>query len=203
MIEAVVFVCLCVAFAFALKATYARGLQAGVRQAAAEIAKGAHSNHHKTAARVPRRVQMCLNGVRAITLGTHRAPDRHAAVIRQLRRLGYELVAASEEDTREELRKKRQVDVVLTLRELLTLRWLAHVGFKLMMQAKAGDKFSFHEEKDAQESTFAIDRLEWSIPDEHKDPKEPYALGLCRQKMIWDRWPSGSAQQPADLQQAA
>jgi hypothetical protein len=200
-IETVVLVCLCVAFAVALKVTYARGRLAGVRQAAAEIARGAHSNHHSSTMRMSKRVQMCLNGVRAITLGAHRGGDQSIALIRQLRRLGQELVTASEEDLHEERRKSGQLEILLTLRELVTVRWLAHVGFKLMMAAKEGDKYSFRDEKDAQESTFAVDRLEWSIPDEHKDPKAPYALGLCRQKMIWERWPSGSAaRQPAEPQ---
>jgi hypothetical protein len=202
-IETVVFVCMSAVFAVALKVTYARGRLAGVRLAAAEVARGAHSNRHCSAARMSRRVQMCLNGVRAVTLGAHRGTDQNTALIRQLRRLGQEVAAASDEDVREERRKNGQVDVILTLRELLTVRWLAHAGFKLMMKAKDGDKFSFRDEKDAQESTFAIDRLEWSIPDEHKDPKAPYALGLCRQKMVWERWPNGSAVPPAELQKAA
>lgn len=203
MIEAFVLVCLCIAFGYGLKLSHARGVQAGIRHAASEIARGAHSNHHKTALRMPRRVQMCLNGVRAVTLGAHRGGDQSGVITRQLRRLGYELVTASEEEVRDERRKNGQIEAVLTLRELLTVRWLSHVGFKLMMQAKDGDKFSFRDEKDAQESTFAVDRLEWFVPDEHKDPKEPYALGLSRQKMIWERWPSGNALQPIEYQQAA
>ena len=203
MIETVVLVFLCATFAFALKVTYARGRLVGVRLAAAEIARGAHSNHHCSATRLSRRVQMCLNGVRAVTLGAHRGLDQNTALIRQLRRLGKEVAASSDDDAREERCKNGQVEVIVTLRELLTVRWLAHAGFKLMMKAKDGDKFSFRDEKDAQESTFAVDRLEWSIPDEHKDPKAPYALGLCRQKMIWERWPNGSAAQPAELQKAA
>lgn len=195
MIEIIVLVCLCVAFAVALKVTYARGRQAGIRQAAAEIAIGGHSNHHGPGTRISRRVQLCVNAVRAVTLGAHAGSDEKVALIRQLRRLGKELAASSEEDVHQERRKNGQVEVLVTLRELLTVRWLAHAGFKLMMKNKDGDKFSFRDEKDAQESTFAIDRIEWSIPDEHKDPKAPYALGLCRQKMIWERWPNGSAVQ--------
>lgn len=203
MIETVVLVCLFAAFAVALKVTYARGRQAGIRQAAAEIAIGCHSNHHGPGTRIARRVQLCVNSVRAATLGTHLGADQNVSVIRQLRRLGKELAAASEDDVHDERRKNGQVEVLLTLRELLTVRWLAHAGFKLMMKNKDGDKFSFRDEKDAQESTFAVDRIEWSIPDEHKDPKAPYALGLCRQKLIWERWPNGSAAQKPELQNAA
>jgi hypothetical protein len=201
--EIIVLVFLCVVFALALKVTYARGRQAGIRLAAAEIAIGGHSNHHGPGTRISRRVQLSVNAVRAVTLGTHHGSDQGIALIRQLRRLGKELAAASEDDVHEERRKNGQVEILLTLRELLTVRWLAHAGFKLMMTAKDGDKFSFRDEKDAQESTFAVDRIEWSIPDEHKDPKAPYALGLCRQKLIWERWPSGSAVQRPDLQNAA
>lgn len=205
MIETVVLVCLCVGFAFGLRVTYARGCQAGIRQAAAEIAIGGHSNHHGPGTRISRRVQLCVNAVRSATFGTDLGPDRNITLVLQLRRLGKELAAASEEDVQEERRKNGQIEVLLTLRELLTVRWLAHAGFKLMMKNKNGDKFSFRDEKDAQESTFAVDRIEWSIPDEHKDPKAPYALGLCRQKLIWERWPSGSAaqQQHPELQNAA
>ena len=203
MIEIVVLVGLGVAFAFGLKTSYARGRQAGIREAAIEIARGAHSHHHSSAVRMSRRVQMCLNGVRAVTQGAHRGGEQKIALIRQLRRLGLEVAAAFDNEVHEEHRKNGQVEVVLNQRELLTIWWLAHAGFKLMMQAKPGDKFSFRDEKDAQESTFAIDRIEWSIPDEHKDRKAPYALGLCRQKLIWERWPNGSAASEPAYQNAS
>ena len=203
MIEIVVLVGLGVAFAFGLKTSYARGRQAGIREAAIEIARGAHSNHHSSAVRMSRRVQMCLNGVRAVTFGSHRRSEQRVALIRQLRRLGQEVATAFEHELHEERRKTGQVELTLSLRELLTVRWLAHAGFKLMMKNKPGDKFSFSDEKDAQESTFAVDKIEWSIPDEHKDPKAPYALGLCRQKMIWERWPQSSPAEAPELQTAA
>jgi hypothetical protein len=62
-----------------------------------------------------------------------------------------------------------------------------------MMRNKTGGKFSFLDQTDAQESNFALDRLERLLAQEHKDPTTPYALGLCRQQMIWERWPQGSA----------
>jgi hypothetical protein len=53
---------------------------------------------------------------------------------------------------------------------------------------------AFRDQKDAEEATHAIERLEFYIP---KDPSDsdPYALSFNRQTMIWNRWPSsgGSA----------
>ena len=54
-------------------------------------------------------------------------------------------------------------------------------------------KFCFRNESDAQESNFALDRLEWRLSQEHTDPTAPHALALCRQKLIWERWPEGNA----------
>ena len=105
MIEIVVFACLCVAFAVALNVAYARGRLAGIREAAIEVAKGGHSNHHGPGTRISRRVQMSLNAVRAVTFGAYRGGAQKVALIRQLRRLGKEMAAASEDDVHEERRK--------------------------------------------------------------------------------------------------
>ena len=187
---------------FAAKESYARGRREGVREAVAEIAEGVRANYRKSGKPVSRQLDAVIRSARASFARAAGAGAGGKVVTLQLRRLGYEIAAAPEVDAQEERRKTGHLQVELTLRELLTVRWLAHAGFKLMMRNKDGDKFTFRDEKDAQESTFAIDRLEWSIPDENKDPKAPYALGLCRQKMIWERWPSGSALQH-DVQNAA
>ena len=171
-----------------------------MREAVAEIAKGVQSNGRNSARTTPTRIESCIHALRVVSSIAQSPKDE--TVARHLRRLGKEMVAPSEDAGREAI-KNGQIRLDLSIRELLVIRWLAHAGFKLMMRNKTDDKFSFRDEdeKDAQESNFAIDRLEWRISQEHKDPSAPYALALCRQKLIWERWPSSAV--PPDAQNAA
>jgi hypothetical protein len=186
-----------------MRVIYVRGRQDGLRETVAEIAKGVHSNRRNKIT-TPTRIESCVQALRVVSSIAQSPKDE--IVVRHLRRLGTEMAAAGEHAVREEPKREElpsgHIRLELSLRELVTVRWLAHAGFKLMMQNEPGHKFSFRDEKDAQESTFAIDRIEWSIPDQNKDPKAPYAMGLCRQKLIWERWPNGSAAQQ-DMQNAA
>jgi hypothetical protein len=85
-----------------------------------------------------------------------------------------------------------EVRVDLALMELLSVRWLAHLGFEHNIRCKNAS-FPFQDEKDAQEATNAILRLEYHIPRERDDPSDPYALAFNRQTMIRERWPSDTA----------
>jgi hypothetical protein len=86
--------------------------------------------------------------------------------------------------------------VDLSLKDLVTLRLLAHDGFEHRVWDKEGT-FAFKSKEEAEEATHAIGRLEFRIPKSLRpDPDDPYAWSFNRQTSIWTRWPSdrGSSQ---------
>jgi hypothetical protein len=50
--------------------------------------------------------------------------------------------------------------------------------------------FAFKDQKEAETATQAIERLEFYIRKELRNPDDPYAHSFNRQTMIWRRWPS-------------
>ncbi len=197
-----------VAFGFvswwAARETYARGRLAGIKEAMREMAGGIAAAHHSPGPPGPANVRCRLDTVKgeiARARGTARKAD---TIARALRGLGRQMgTAARLAGYNEGARPPgNEIRIDLPLRELLNIRWLAHAGFKLMMRNKEGDKFCFLNETDAQESNFALDRMEWSLSQAHKDPTPPHALALSRQQMICQRWPKEGAA-PEAFQDAA
>ena len=180
---------------WAVRTIHAHGRLRGIKEAMREMACGVGSTYQAAGTPAPENVRRSLDAVRHAAALARGEPKRAAAVVRTLRELGRAMGTAARLSGYEEGARPRnnEIRVDITLRDLLMVRWLAHAGFKLMMGNETGAKFCFRNETDAQESNFALDRLEWRLSQEHTDPTAPHALALCRQKMIWERWPEGNA----------
>jgi hypothetical protein len=173
----------------------ARARLQGIKEAMNELSCGARLSFSRGEAPIPENIARCLDTMRTAVRSAKGPRQRGDAFAKNLRRLGQEIGSAAWQNGYEhgQLPATDEIRVDISLRDLLTIRWLAHAGFKLMMHNQAGEKFSFRDATDAQESNFAIDRLEWRLSKEHKDPTAPYALALGRQQMIWERWPESTA----------
>ena len=188
-----------VAAMWAVNAIYARGRLRGVKEAMRELASGVASTYQSPGSPIPDTVKHSLDAMQKEVARARGDAKKAGAVVRALRALGCEMGTAARQSGYESGHKdgatplNNEIRIDLSLRDLLTIRWLAHAGFRLMMRNEAGDKFSFLDETDAQESNFALDRLEWRLSQEHMDPTAPHALALSRQQTIWQRWPEGNA----------
>jgi hypothetical protein len=79
--------------------------------------------------------------------------------------------------------------VELSLKELLHLTWLAHLGFNHMMPNYRGfEAYRFTGDEDARGGTRAIERLEAAIPAEHRPFDDPAAQAGSRRKLITEWW---------------
>jgi len=204
LVEVAVFVVVFVfAGVWAMRATYAHGRLRGLRDAMREMGCGVGATYQIAGGPVPDNVRRTLDEMRkaaGLARGERKMAD---AVARALRGLGREMGGAAQASGYHSgyangLRdganpRNGEIRVDLKLRDLLMIRWLAHAGFKMMMGNDAAPKFCFRNESDAQESNFALDRLEWRVSQEHSDPTAPHALALSRQQLIWKRWPDGIA----------
>jgi hypothetical protein len=83
--------------------------------------------------------------------------------------------------------------VDLSEREVLNLAFLAHIGFEKMI-GREGPKREFDDEQDAERASEAIRQLERHKPKDAVDESDPYAQAFNRQTMIWDRWPTKTAE---------
>jgi hypothetical protein len=61
--------------------------------------------------------------------------------------------------------------------ELVNISWLSHYAFKQMIWGK-DTAFTFKDEKDAEEATYAIGKFERRFPESHRDLDDPYAQGV-------------------------
>lgn len=185
---------------WAARVIYARGRLAGINEAMREMAGGVAVAYQRPGTPAPERVKHAADVVRR----NLRLSATASEIAGALRDLGREMGATARlQGLKEgETPRNEEIRIDLLLKELLTIRWLAHAGFKLMMRNRTGGKFSFCDEVDAQESNFALDRLERRLAEAHKDPTMPYQLALSRQQTIWERWPHTKEAQ-ASLQNAA
>jgi hypothetical protein len=188
-----------VAAMLAVNAIYARGRLRGAKEAMRELACGVASSYQTHGSPAPEAVKRNLDAMQQEVARARGEAKKAGTIVRALRSLGREMGTAARQTGYECGHKdgvtplNNEIRIDLSLRDLLTIRWLAHAGFRLMMRNEAGDKFSFLDETDAQESNFALDRLEWRLSQEHMDPTAPHALALSRQQTIWQRWPEGNA----------
>jgi hypothetical protein len=87
--------------------------------------------------------------------------------------------------------REDKIRVELSMRELLHLTSLAHLGFKKMMPNDRGIEMQrFGDEDDAREGTRAIDRLELAIPVKQSPFDDPLAQSANRQELIQNWWSS-------------
>jgi hypothetical protein len=81
------------------------------------------------------------------------------------------------------------IRVDLSEREVLTLAFLAHVGFENVIGWNGPKLAKFYNEQDAEHASEAIRVLERYRPNGALDKSDPSEPAFNRQSMIWDRWP--------------
>jgi hypothetical protein len=179
----------------AAKEIYARGLLRGMQDAIKEITVGVASNCERQA--IPEQVADQLEGTKEATAKAKGSQDRVYAVSMRLCELGNALGMAAwqagcEAGQQNANPREGEIRIDLTTQELIDICWLSHYGFKQMIWGK-DTSFTFKDEKEAEEATYAIGKLERRFPESHGDLDDPYAQAFHRQCMIWERWPSETA----------
>jgi hypothetical protein len=172
---------------------YQRGRLQGMRDAAREMIRGISSHYELDGQGVPDSVLKAVAGVKTISgknLARATADPYEArfwnfgdAIGEACWRKGH----GSGLRKREPAKGKLRID--LSLRELLQLSWLAHLGFRHMMPNYRGFEIHrFSGEQDAQEGAIAIGRIESAIPAAER-PFDDLSVQLKgRQKLISDWW---------------
>jgi hypothetical protein len=173
--------------------SFARGRIRGMQEATREIIRGMHSHYEVAGETIPAQVAKAIDVVNAATSGasySKRIHRYHAdlwifgdAVGEACWRRGYEVCK------RTMAPKPDIIHVELSLKELLHLTWLAHLGFNHMMPNYRGfESYRFTGDEDARDGTRAIERLEAAIPAEHRPFDYPAAPAGSRRKLIMEWW---------------
>jgi hypothetical protein len=178
----------------AARGIFARGRLQGIEEAIYELARGVSAHYEQEGEPIPERVGKCIDEMKARVAKAGGAQAKCHAFKVHFWDLGNVMGEAAwqngfEAGQRFTDPRESEIRVDLPLKELMNIRWLAHFGFENMVGNQDGP-FTFKDEKDAEEATHAIERLEFYIPKERRDPSDPYALSFNRQTMIWNRWPS-------------
>jgi hypothetical protein len=172
---------------------FARGRLRGMREATQEIIRGVQSHYEVAGEAIPANVATAINAVTAATSGASYNKKIHRyqahlwvfgdAIGEACWRRGYDVC-------RRAMTPKQDVILLeLSVKELLHLSWLAHVGFNHMMPNYRGlETCRFTGDEDARGGTRAIERLEAAIPVEHRPFDDPAAQAGSRRKLITDWW---------------
>lgn len=172
---------------------FARGRLRGMQEATQEIVRGVHSHYEVAGEAVPAHVAKAIEAVKAVTSGAtyNRKIHRYHthlwvfgdAIGEACWRRGYEVCK------RAMTPKPDVILVELSLKELLHLTWLAHLGFNHMMPNYRGfESYRFTGDEDARGGTRAIERLEAAIPAEHRPFDDLTAPAGSRRKLITEWW---------------
>jgi hypothetical protein len=172
---------------------YARGRLRGMQEATEEIVRGVNSHYEVAGEPIPPSVVKAIGAVKAATSGAsynRKIYRYHAhlwifgdAIGEACWRRGYDVCK------RAMTRKQDIILVELSLKELLHLTWLAHLGFNHMMPNYRGfESYRFTGDEDARGGTRAIERLEAAIPAEHRPFDDPSAQAGGRRKLIAEWW---------------
>ena len=172
---------------------FARGRLRGMQEAAEEIVRGMQSHYEVAGEAIPADVAKAIGAVKATTSRASynkRIHRYHAhlwvfgdAIGEACWRRGY--------DVCKQTMAPRQ-DVVLlelSLKELLHLTWLAHLGFNHMMpNYRSLETYRFTGDEDARGGARAVEKLEAAIPAEHRPFDDPAAQAGGRRKLIAQWW---------------
>ncbi len=91
--------------------------------------------------------------------------------------------------------RENKILIELSRNELLHLAWLAHLGFKHMMPNYRGfEMHRFNGREDAQDGSFAVEKLEVAIPPQDRPFEGPLVQSNDRLKLIQNWWPSKQLQ---------
>jgi hypothetical protein len=172
---------------------FAKGRVAGMEEATREIIRGINSHYQDAGQAPPDHVIKAVEAVKTFASGA----SFEKSILRYHARLwifGDAVGAACWRRGHDAcgLQMTPRVDkirVELSMRELLHLTSLAHLGFKKMMPNDRGiEMHRFGDEDDAREGTRAIDRLEQAIPARQSPFDDPLAQSASRQELIENWW---------------
>jgi hypothetical protein len=172
---------------------FAKGRLAGMEEATREIIRGINSHYEDAGQAPPDHVMKAVDAVKTFASGASFEKNilrYHArlwifgdAVGAACWRKGYDACKLQMTPRVDKIR------VELSMRELLHLTSLAHLGFKKMMPNDRGiEMHRFGHEDDAREGTRAIDRLELAIPVKQSPFDDPLAQSANRQELIENWW---------------
>jgi hypothetical protein len=180
------------------KSYFEKGRVRGMEEATREIMRGVCSHYELDSQTVPEPVAKALELAKAVAAKRPKAvggtTDPYHA---QLWRVGDATgdacwLKGHAAGMRRKAPAEGKIRVDLSLRELLQLSWLAHLGFQHMMPNYRGfEVHRFNGADDAQEGAMAIGRIESAIPAKDR-PFDDLSLQLkSRQKLISDWWQVG------------
>lgn len=173
------------------KSYFARGRLAGMEEATLEIIRGVCSHYEETGQPAPEYVTKAVEAVKTFARGA----TYEKSIYRYQARLwifGDAIGAACWRKGYDTCKlqmtpREDKIHIALSMSELLHLTSLAHLGFKKMMPNDRGiEMHRFSDEQHALEGTFALDRLEWAVPEKHR----PSQQSANRQALIRNWWPA-------------
>jgi hypothetical protein len=179
-----------------VRSYFARGRLHGMEEATREFIRGVTSHYEIDGVAMPPTVAKAVDAMKALTRGPASYNKRihrfHArlwvfgdAVGEACWRKGYEAGKRKMAPT------GGKIKVELSQSELVHLAWLAHLGFKHMMpNYRSFEMHRFSGKQDAQDSSFAVEKLEVAIPADHRPVGDPLVQSNGRQKLIRNWWPS-------------
>jgi hypothetical protein len=172
---------------------FARGRLRGMQEATQEIVRGVQSHYEIAGEAIPAGVAKAIDAVTAVTSGAsynRKIYRYHAhlwvfgdAVGEACWRRGYEVCKRA-------MTPRQDIILVeLSLKELLHLTWLAHLGFNHMMPNYRGfESYRFTGDEDARGGARAVERLEAAVPAEHRPFEDSAAQADGRRKLITEWW---------------
>jgi hypothetical protein len=172
------------------KSYFARGRLAGMEEATLEIIRGVGSHYEEAGQAEPEYVTKAVEAVKTFARGA----TYEKSIYRYQARLwvfGDAIGAACWRKGYDTCKvqmtpREDKIHIALSMGELLHLTSLAHLGFKKMMPNDRGiEMHRFRDEQHALEGTFALERLEWAIPEKHR----PSQQSASRQALIRNWWP--------------
>src|SRR5450432_58046 len=172
---------------------FAKGRLAGMEEATREIIRGINSHYEEAGQAPPDHVMKAVDAVKTFASGA----SYEKSILRYHARLWIFGDAVGATCWRKGYDARRlqmtpkvdKIRVELSMRELLHLTSLAHLGFKKMMPNDRGiEMHRFGDEDDAREGTRAIDRLEQAIPVKQSPFDDPLAQSANRQELIENWW---------------
>jgi hypothetical protein len=178
----------------AARSIFALGRLTGMQQAIYGMTTGISTHHERAGEPIPEPVATCIDKMKANVAKAPNARKKCDAYSYHFRRLGDVTGEAAwnagfDAGHRITSPQDGEIRVDLAITDLMQIRRLANVGFEKMVWDK-DSPFAFEDQNDAEEATQAIERLEFRIPKEQRDPDYPHAHSFNRQTMIWRRWPS-------------
>ena len=174
----------------AARSYFRKGRLAGMEEASREIIRGIGCHHIPVGEAPPEQVTKAIDAIRSFARGVS---DENSILRLQVRlwifgdavgaacwRKGYEARKLQMTPAADNIR------IDLSVGELLHLTSLAHLGFRKMMPNDRGIEMQrFDGEDHALAGTFALERLEQAVPEQHR----PFEHPANRQALIRHWWP--------------